>query len=66
MLEGNKSTKKDDNIIYIKNMFKNKFFDYIYYTKHNINNNLKNVNKVNSKNKGIKNVNINFKNKNNG
>ena len=66
MLEGTKSTKKDDNIIYIKNMFKNKFFDYIYYTKDNINNNLKNVNKVNSKNKGIKNVNKNFKNKNNG
>ena len=48
-----KNNKKSDSFVYLKNMFKNKFFDYIYYTKDNINKNestfkkneIKNVNK---------------------
>ncbi len=56
-----KHNKKEDNIIYIKNMFKNKIFDFIYYTKDNI----KDINKISSKSRGVKNVNKNLKNKNN-
>ena len=53
---GNKSKKKDDNFIYIKNMFKNKFFDCLYYTKDNVNNNL-----IETKFKNRKRIEINLK-----
>ena len=58
--EGTKHSRKEDNIIYIKNMFKNKIFDFVYYTRDNI----KDINKINSK-KGNKNLNKNQKNRNN-
>ena len=54
--------KKEDSFLYIKNMLKNKFFDYINYTSDNINNNLKDINKKNSKNKEKKSVNKIYKN----
>ena len=60
-----KQNKKEDSFLYIKNMFINKFFDYIHYTSDNINNNLKDINKKNSKNKEKKSVNKIHKNKNN-
>ena len=51
---GNKKDK-NESFLYIKNMFKNNFFDYFYFTKDNINYN------INDKNSGEKTLNIKSK-----
>ena len=45
--------KKEQKFIFIKNMFKNRFFDNFYYTQDNINNS---INEAKSKNKRIKTI----------
>ena len=62
-----KNNKKDDSFLFLKNMFKNKIFDYIYYTKDikDSKDNINNKNELNTINNKIKNINKKSKNKNN-